>query len=72
MAGVTTSLISAWEGPRGSLISNDEVAGFVRQAPERLVGVGSVDLSRPRDAVREIRRCIRDLGFKAIRVLPWL
>ena len=71
-AGVTTSLLSAWEGPRGSLISNDEVAGFVREAPERLVGVGSVDLSRPRDAVREIRRCVRDLGFKAIRVLPWL
>jgi len=70
--GVTTSLISAWEGPQGPLISNDEVAGFVRQAPDRLIGVGSVDLSRPRDAVREIRRCVRDLGFKAIRVLPWL
>jgi predicted TIM-barrel fold metal-dependent hydrolase len=69
---VTTSLISAWEGPKGSLISNDEVAGFVREAPDRLVGVGSVDLSHPRDAVREIRRCVRDLGFKAIRVLPWL
>ncbi len=37
-AGITRSLISAWEGPRGSLISNDEVAGFVREAPERLVG----------------------------------
>ena len=23
-------------------------------------------------AVREVRRCIRGLGFKAIRVLPWL
>ncbi len=71
-AGVAKSLISAWEGPRGSLISNDEVAGFVRQAPDRLAGVGSVDIRRPRDAVKEIRRCVRDLGFKAIRVLPWL
>jgi len=70
--GVTCSLISAWEGPRGSLISNDEVASFVRQAPERLVGVGSVDISRPRAAVREMRRCVRELGFKAIRLLPWL
>ena len=70
--GVTRSLLSAWEGPRGSLISNDEVAAFVREAPERLVGVGSVDISRPREAVREIRRCVRGLGFKAIRVLPWL
>jgi hypothetical protein len=70
--GITCSLISAWEGPRGSLISNDEVASFVRQAPERLVGVGSVDISRPREAVREVRRCVRELGFKAIRLLPWL
>ncbi len=70
--GVAQSLISAWVGPQGALISNDEVAGFVRQAPDRLVGVGSVDISRPRDAVRELRRCVRELGFKAVRVLPWL
>ena len=71
-AGIARSLISAWEGPRGSLISNDEVAGFVRDAPERLVGVGSVDIGRPREAVREIRRCVHEFGFRAIRVLPWL
>jgi len=71
-AGIAKSLICAWVGPRGALISNDEVAGFVREAPERLVGVGSVDISRPRAAVMEVRRCVRELGFKAIRVLPWL
>ena len=71
-AGIAKSLICAWVGPKGALISNDEVAGFVREAPDRLVGVGSVDIARPREAVREIRRCVRDLGFKAIRVLPWL
>ena len=70
--GVDRSLISAWVGPKGAMISNDEVAGFVSEAPGRLVGVGSVDISRPMDAVREIRRCVRELGFKAIRVLPWL
>ncbi len=31
-----------------------------------------MDISRPREAVREIRRCVRQLGFNAIRVLPWL
>ena len=71
-AGIAKSLISAWEGPQGSLISNDEVAGFVAQAPGRLVGVGSVNIRRPLDAVREIRRCVRELGFKGIRLLPWL
>jgi hypothetical protein len=71
-AGVTRSLLSAWHGPRGALISNDEVAGFVRDAPDRLVGVGSVDLRQPRAAVLELRRCVRDLGFRAVRALPWL
>lgn len=70
--GVARTLISAWYAPRNVMISNDEVAGFVAQAPERLVGVGSVDISRPMQAVREIRRCVENLGFKAIRVLPWL
>jgi hypothetical protein len=70
--GIDRSLISAWVGPRGALVSNDEVAAFVREAPDRLVGVGSVDIRRPRDAVRELRRCVRELRFKAVRVLPWL
>ena len=72
VGGVDRSLISAWAAPGGDLISNDEVADFVAQAPERLIGVGSVDISKPMQAVREVRRCIHELGFKAIRVLPWL
>ena len=71
-AGVNKSLISAWYAPRNTMISNDEVASFVAQARDRLVGVGSVDISKPMAAVREIRRCVQELGFKAIRVLPWL
>jgi predicted TIM-barrel fold metal-dependent hydrolase len=71
-AGVALSLLSAWAGPGGALIGNDEVAAFVAQAPQRLAGVGSVDITRPREAVREMRRCVRELGFKGIRVLPWL
>ncbi|UTW56089.1 amidohydrolase [Kordiimonas sp. SCSIO 12610] len=71
-AGVDKTLISAWYAPRNVMISNDEVASFVAEAPERLIGVGSVDISKPMEAVREIRRCFTELGFKAIRVLPWL
>jgi predicted TIM-barrel fold metal-dependent hydrolase len=69
---IDKTLISAWYAPRNIMISNDEVAGFVAEAPDRLIGVGSVDISKPMDAVREIRRCVNELGFKAIRVLPWL
>jgi len=70
--GVDRMLISAWVAPRNVMISNDEVATFVAEAPNRLIGVGSVDISRAMAAVREVRRCVRELKFKAIRVLPWL
>lgn len=65
-------LISAWYGPRNVLISNDEVAEFVAQSGGKLAGVGSVDISKPMRAMHEARRCVEQLGFKAIRVLPWL
>ena len=70
--GVDKALVSAWVGPRGAMISNDEVAGFVAESGGRLVGVGSVDISKPMAAMREVRRCVQELGFKAIRILPWL
>ena len=72
VGGVAFSLISAWEAPHRTMISNDEVAGFVAESQGRLLGVGSVDISRPMAAVREARRCVRELGFVGIRVLPWL
>ena len=70
--GIDRMLISAWVAPRNVMISNEEVARFVADAPDRLAGVGSVDISRPMEAVREVRHCVRTLGFKAIRILPWL
>jgi predicted TIM-barrel fold metal-dependent hydrolase len=71
-AGVEVGLLCAWWGPRGPLIRNDEVAEMVRRWPGRFVGVASADLARPMDAVRELRRCVRELGFRALRVIPWL
>jgi len=55
-------------GPQGALISNDEVASFVCQHPDRLSGLASVNLARPMDAVRELRRCVRELGFRGLRM----
>lgn len=72
-AGVEFGLLSAWHAPReGALISNEEVAGWVAEHPDRFAGLAAVDLSRPMDAVRELRRCVRELGFKGLRVVPWL
>ena len=70
--GVQVGLLCAWWGPAGPLIENDEVAALVARFPDRFVGVASVDLHHPREAVRELRRCVRELGFRALRVVPWL
>lgn len=71
-AGVTLGLLSAWHGPEGPLISNEEVAGWVAAHPDRFAGIAAVDLRRPMEAVRELRRCVTELGFKGLRVVPWL
>lgn len=71
-AHVQTAIVTASWGPRGPLLSNDEVAAFCRLAPGRLAGAAAVDLHWPMDAVRELRRCVKELGFVALRMLPWL
>jgi predicted TIM-barrel fold metal-dependent hydrolase len=72
-AGIGFGLLSAWHGLReGTLISNDEVAGWVDAHPDRFAGLAAVDLDRPMVAVRELRRCIAQLGFKGLRMIPWL
>ena len=70
-AGIGRALVSAWVGPQGALLSNEAVAELVSAHPDRLSGVCSVDLRRPMDAVRTLRRWVGE-GFVGVRVLPWL
>lgn len=70
-AGVGQAVLSAWHGPEGALISNDEVAAAVARFPDRFVCLAAVDLRDPVRAVRELRRCVKDHGFRGLRVLPW-
>jgi predicted TIM-barrel fold metal-dependent hydrolase len=70
---VSFGMLTAWHSPdQGALISNDEVAGWVGAHPDRFAGLAAADLDRPVQAVRELRRCISELGFKGLRVIPWL
>lgn len=71
-ADVAVGLLSAWWAPDGPLIGNDEVAALVRAHPDRFAGLAAVNLARPMDAVRELRRCVHELGFVGLRVVPWL
>ncbi len=72
-ARVRFGLLSAWHAPReGALISNDEVAGWVAAHPDRFAGLAAVDLDKPMDGVRELRRFVTEHEFKGLRVVPWL
>lgn len=72
-AGVDFGVLTAWHSPReGAMISNEEVAGWVAAHPDRFAGLASVGLDRPMEGVRELRRCVRELGFVGLRMLPWL
>ena len=60
-ADVELGLLSAWHGPNGQdLISNDEVAQWIASHPNRFSGLATVDLDRPMQAVRELRRRVED------------
>jgi predicted TIM-barrel fold metal-dependent hydrolase len=69
---VSKALLCAWWGPSGPLLSNDDVAEAVQKYPDRFVGVAAVNLRKPKEAIQELRRCIKELNFKALRIIPWL
>jgi predicted TIM-barrel fold metal-dependent hydrolase len=71
-ADVVIGLLAAWWGPQGALIDNDEVAGCIQAHPTRFRGLAGVNLARPMDAVRELRRAVRQLRFCGLRIVPWL
>ena len=70
-AQVEKGLISSWQNQQGILISNEDVASFVEQYPDRFSGVASVPLNKPVPAIQELRKCINDYGFKALRIVQW-
>jgi uncharacterized protein len=71
-AGVDRVMLCAWHRPGTWVISNDTIAQFVRQFPQRFVGVAAVNLEKPVEAVHELKRAVTELDFKALRVVPWL
>lgn len=71
-ADVEISLLSAWHGPQGSLISNEEVSAQIDAAPDRFRGLATVDLTNPMQAVRDIRHWVDGQKFVGVRVVPWL
>lgn len=49
---------------------NDWLADFVREAPDRMFGAGLLAPHDVEGAVLEARRCVEELGFKAVMLAP--
>jgi aminocarboxymuconate-semialdehyde decarboxylase len=47
---------------------NDHLAGVVRDHPDRFVGLGTVPMQDPDLAVREMERCVHELGMAGIQI----
>ncbi len=71
-ANVDKALISAWCGPEGDLISNEEVLELLTLYPDLFIGVLSVDIRNPVQAIRTMRKYVNEHNFKALRVVQWL
>jgi hypothetical protein len=70
--GIDRSVIFTTDGLIGpSRETNDDVASFVAEAPDRLIGFGTVD-PRAGASVDEARRCLVELGFAGFKFHPWL
>lgn len=70
--GVDKAVLHAEFEQGGYRELNSRVARFVDEYPDRFVGIASVD---PRDgmaAVREIDRCVNDLGLSGLNLQPFV
>ncbi len=72
-------MFAYWAKPEHALdlarLLNDHLAGVVQGNPRRFVGLGTVPLQAPDLAIRELERCVRELGMAGVQigshVGPW-
>ena len=71
-AGAVDRIVLSATAFPGSSAGNDAVADVVGRFPERLVGCASVDPTRGMASVRELRRAVESLGFRGLKLLPFV
>jgi len=47
---------------------NDHIASVVRENPKKFIGLGTLPMQDPDLAVKELRRCMQDLGLKGVQI----
>ena len=71
--GLFSTAIPSLDAPTAAAIRrayNNWLYDFCREAGGRVFGAASIDLRDPEEAIREARRCVKDLGFKAVHINP--
>ncbi|MBS1517157.1 MAG: amidohydrolase [Bacteroidetes bacterium] len=65
-------MFSYWAKPMDTLdlskILNDHIAGVVKDFPDRFIGLGTLPMQAPDHAVKELERCVNDLGLAGIEI----
>jgi len=65
-------LFSYWAKPDDALdlskFLNDHMASVVAESPERFIGLGTVPMQSPELAIKEMERCVKELGFAGIEI----
>jgi aminocarboxymuconate-semialdehyde decarboxylase len=65
-------MFSYWAKAQDTLelanILNDHIAGVVREFPGRFAGLGTLPMQDPARAVRELERCVKELGLRGVQI----
>ncbi|MEM7548032.1 MAG: amidohydrolase family protein [Bacteroidota bacterium] len=65
-------MFNYWAKPEHTLdlskILNDHIAGVISDYPDRFAGLGTIPMQAPDLAVRELERCIKELGLSGVQI----
>ncbi|XP_053261332.1 2-amino-3-carboxymuconate-6-semialdehyde decarboxylase isoform X2 [Podarcis raffonei] len=65
-------MFSYWAKPKDTLdlcqFLNNDLATTVKKFPKRFIGLGTLPMQAPDLAVKELHRCVKELGFPGVQI----